>query len=379
MIGIIFFMGMIKMNENDPKYMQRALDLACLAMGKTSPNPVVGAVIVKNHQIVGEGYHHKAGTPHAEVHALHQAGQLAWGATIYVSLEPCSHYGCTPPCADALVEAGIKRAVIAILDPNPLVAGRGMQKLLDAGIEVELGILEEQARKINEKFFHYIKTKRPLVAIKTAMTLDGKIASNSGDSRWITAEDSRAYVHHLRGTYDAILVGIGTVLKDDPMLNVRLENSDYNDPIRIIIDSHLEIPLYSQIVTTSRQQRSIIFCTKDADQNRQARLEEAGCEVQRINSCDGRLVLEEALDLLGEMKLCSLLVEGGGTINAALLEKGLTDKVYWFIAPKIIGGQDAPTPVEGRGFDFMKEALELESMELSKFSRDILITGYIKK
>ena len=269
--------------------------------------------------------------------------------------------------------------MIATRDPTPLVAGKGMQKLLDAGIEVELGILEEQARKINEKFFHYIKNKRPLVAIKTAMTLDGKIASNSGDSRWITAEDSRAYVHQLRGTYDAILVGIGTVLKDDPMLNVRLENSDYNDPIRIIIDSHLEIPLYSQIVTTSRQQRSIIFCTKDADQNRQARLEEAGCEVQRINSCDGKLVLEEALDLLGEMKLCSLLVEGGGTINAALLEKGLTDKVYWFIAPKIIGGQDAPTPVEGRGFDFMKEALELESMELSKFSRDILITGYIKK
>ncbi len=367
------------MNENNQKYMQQALHLAKLAIGKTSPNPVVGAVIVKDEQIVGEGYHQKAGTPHAEVHALRQAGEKARGATIYVSLEPCSHYGCTPPCADALIEAGLKKAVIATLDPNPQVAGKGIQKLLDAGIEVELGVLEAQARQMNEKFFQYIKTKRPLVAIKTAMTLDGKIASNCGDSRWITGEDARNYVHQLRGTYDAILVGIGTVLKDDPMLNVRLANSDYHDPIRIIIDSHLEIPLYSQIVATSQQQKSIIFCAKDADQARQNRLEAAGCEVQRINSCDGRLVLEEVLDFLGEMKLCSLLVEGGGTINAALLENGLADKVYWFIAPKIIGGQDAPTPVEGRGFDFMKDALELKSLEISNFGRDIMISGYIKK
>lgn len=367
------------MDDDSKKYMQRALDLASLAMGKTSPNPIVGAVIVKNGQIIGEGYHHKAGTPHAEVHALCEAGEEARGATIYVSLEPCSHFGCTPPCANALIEAGIKKAVIATLDPNPLVAGNGIKKLLDAGIEVELGVMEEEAKKLNDKFLKYIKTSRPLVAIKTAMTLDGKIASNNGDSRWITAEDARAYVHQLRGIYDAIMVGIGTVLKDDPMLNVRLENSGYDDPVRIIVDSYLEIPLYSQIVTSSRQQRSIIFCAREADQTRQKRLEEAGCEVRRINSVNGFLVMEELLNILGEMKICSLLVEGGGSINAALLETGLVDKVYWFIAPKIIGGQDAPAPVGGKGFDFMKEAIEIESMEITKFSRDLLITGYIRK
>lgn len=368
------------MAEASTIYMQRALELAALALGKTSPNPVVGAVIVKDGQIVGEGYHHQAGTPHAEIHALHQAGEKARGAIIYVNLEPCSHYGCTPPCADALIAAGVKKVVIAILDPNPLVAGQGMQKLRAAGIEVELGIMEEQARQLNDAFFKHIKTARPLVALKTAMTLDGKIASHSGDSRWITSEDARTYVHRLRGVYDAILVGIGTVLQDDPMLNVRLnDDSDYNDPIRIVIDSSLDIPLDSQIVTSSHKQRSIIFCSHDADRVRQTRLEAAGCEVERINSQNNCLVLEEVLDHLGNMKICSLLIEGGGRINASLLEKDLVDKVYWFIAPKIIGGRDALTPVEGKGFDFMREARELDSMEIKQFSRDLLITGYVKK
>jgi len=367
------------MHDDKQKYMQRALSLAAVALGKTSPNPVVGAVIVKDDEIVGEGYHQKAGTPHAEVHALRQAGEKANGATIYVSLEPCSHFGSTPPCADALIKAGIKKAVIATLDPNPLVAGNGLRKLLAAGIEVESGVLEKEAQKLNEAFFKYIKTSRPLTAIKTAMTLDGKIASSSGDSRWITSEESREYVHHLRGIHDAIMVGIGTVLKDDPMLNVRLAGSDYNDPVRIIIDSYLETPLYSRIVTSSSQQRSIIFCAHDADQARQNRLEQAGCEVRRINSVNGLLALEEVLDILGSMKICSLLVEGGGNINGALLEQGLVDKVYWFIAPKIIGGKDALTPVEGQGFDFIRYARELDFMEITRFDRDLLITGYLRK
>lgn len=379
MSGLLFFRGMKKMPNDKHKYMQRALDLAALALGKTSPNPVVGAVIVKNNAIIGEGYHQKAGTPHAEVHALRQAGEKADGATIYVSLEPCSHYGSTPPCADALIKAGIKKAVIATLDPNPLVAGQGMSKLLAAGIEVEAGIMEREALKLNAAFFKYIKTLRPLVAIKTAMTLDGKIASSSGDSRWITGSDAREYVHHLRGIHDAIMVGIGTVLKDDPLLNVRLAGSDYNDPLRVIIDSHLETPLYSQIVTTSSQQRSIIFCAQDADYTRQNRLEQAGCEVRRINSTDGLLALDEVLDILGSMKICSLLVEGGGNINGALVQQGLADKIYWFIAPKIIGGKDALTPVEGSGFDFMKDARELDNMEITRFERDLLITGDICK
>ncbi|HWQ76369.1 MAG TPA: bifunctional diaminohydroxyphosphoribosylaminopyrimidine deaminase/5-amino-6-(5-phosphoribosylamino)uracil reductase RibD [Syntrophomonas sp.] len=367
------------MNDDDKQYMQRALDLAAIAQGKTSPNPLVGAVIVKDGRIVGEGYHHQAGTPHAEVHALAQAGEQARGATIYVSLEPCSHYGCTPPCADALIEAGIKKAVVAVLDPNPLVAGRGLQKLKDAGIEVELGILEEEAQKLNQPFFKYISTHRPLVAIKTAMTLDGKIAAVSGDSRWITAEDARAYVHQLRGMYDAVLVGIGTVLQDDPQLNVRLENGDYCNPARVVLDSSLQIPLHSHIVAGSGDQRSIIFCDHDASLDRQGRLEEAGCEVFRVNRAEGGLALNEVLDILGNLKLCSLLVEGGGAVNASLLENKLVDKVYWFIAPKIIGGRTAPTPVGGKGLRFMEEAIVLETVELKRFSRDILITGNIKK
>lgn len=364
------------MADIDQMYMRRALDLAGLALGRTSPNPVVGAVIVKDGQIVGEGYHQKAGTPHAEVHALRQAGAQAAGATVYVSLEPCSHFGRTPPCADALIAAGVKKVVIACLDPNPQVAGRGMQKLIAAGIETELGILQEEAGRLNEAFFKYIQTARPFVAIKTAMTLDGKIASKTGDSRWITSPDARTYVHQLRNSYDAILVGIGTVLHDDPMLNTRLETEDTRDPVRVIIDSQLDLPLNSQIAISSKKQRNIVFCSAGADLQKQARLETYGCEIIRLDSKRLFLPMENVLDHLGSMGICSLLVEGGGQINASLLEGHLVDKVYSFIAPKIIGGSEAPSPVGGQGLKLMQEAWELHSIDVKMFARDILITGY---
>ncbi len=364
------------MIASDQTYMQRALELAAMALGRTSPNPVVGAVIVKDGQLVGEGYHHKAGTPHAEIHALREAGFQAAGSTVYVSLEPCSHYGRTPPCADALIEAGVQRVVIATLDPNPQVAGRGMQKLLAAGIEVKTGIMEREARILNEAFFKHIQTGLPFVALKTAMTLDGKIATESGDSRWITSSDARLYVHQLRNTYDAILAGIGTVLHDDPMLNTRLDSDDIHNPIRIIIDGNLDLPLDSQIVTSSNEQRSIVFCTQQALIEREDKLKKAGCEVIRLSAEDDLVPLEKVMKHLGKIGICSLLVEGGGEINASLLEKQLADKVYTFIAPKIVGGRTAPSPVRGRGLNLMQDAWELRSIEVTRFQRDILVTGY---
>ncbi len=364
-------------NYEDEKYMQRALDLAARAQGRTSPNPMVGAVVVKDNQVVGEGYHMKAGTPHAEVHALQAAGEVARGATLYVNLEPCSHYGRTPPCADAIVRAGVKRVVVAGLDPNPRVSGRGLKILQDAGIETLTGVLEQEARNLNLAFFKYIQTGIPLVSLKVAMTLDGKIATSSGDSRWISGEASRQYVHQLRNIYDAIMVGIGTVLKDDPMLNTRLEEEDIRDPIRVIIDSKLDLPQSSNIVQTARQQKTIVFCGQQADNARQEFLEGAGLTVIRLDGRDEKLPLEEVLRVLGKMEIMTLLVEGGGEINGYLIEKGLIDKVYWFIAPKIVGGREAPTPVGGRGIPQLKNALPLKSMEIQRCDEDILIIAEV--
>jgi diaminohydroxyphosphoribosylaminopyrimidine deaminase/5-amino-6-(5-phosphoribosylamino)uracil reductase len=366
----------MKSNE-DEKYMQKALNLAAQAKGRTSPNPMVGAVVVKDHQVMGEGYHMKAGTPHAEIHALQAAGDAARNATLYVNLEPCSHYGRTPPCADAIVRAGVKRVVVAGLDPNPQVSGRGLKILHDAGIETCTGVLEQEAWKLNRAFFKYIQTRTPLVSLKVAMTLDGKIATSSGESRWISGETSRKYVHQLRNVYDGIMVGIGTVLKDDPMLNTRLEDEDSRDPVRVIIDSKLDIPRSSNIVKTASQQKTIVFCGQQADDTNKEYLQEAGLTVVQLDVDEDKLPLEEVLRVLGEMEIMTLLVEGGGEINGYLIEKGLIDKVYWFIAPKVVGGREAPTPVGGRGIPQLKNALLLKWMEIQRFDEDILITGYL--
>ncbi|MGI5911751.1 MAG: bifunctional diaminohydroxyphosphoribosylaminopyrimidine deaminase/5-amino-6-(5-phosphoribosylamino)uracil reductase RibD [Syntrophomonadaceae bacterium] len=367
------------MNNNfDLVYMQKALDLAVQAKGRTSPNPMVGAVVVKDAQIIGEGYHQKAGTPHAEVIALRAAGEKAKGATLYVNLEPCSHYGRTPPCADTVIDAGIKRVVIACFDPNPLVAGQGIKILQKAGIETTVGILQEQALKLNEAFFKYIQTGIPFLSLKVAMTLDGKIATSKGDSRWISSKSSRQYVHQLRNTYDAIMVGIGTVLKDNPMLNTRLNSNDTRDPIRVIIDSKLDLPLQSNIVMTAKAQQTIVFCSQDADSQLKTILKAKNIEVIPVECADGNIIpLEEVLKILGKKGIVSLLVEGGGEINGYLITKGLINKIYWFIAPKIVGGRKSPTPVGGIGIPTLKEALSVKSMEITHFDDDILITGYL--
>jgi len=356
--------------------MNRALELAALALGRTSPNPVVGAVVVNNGEIVGEGYHHQAGTPHAEVHALKEAGAQAKGATIYVTLEPCSHHGRTPPCANALKDAGVKRAVIATVDPNPLVAGRGLRILEEAGIETSVGVMEEPAVRLNQFFFKYIKTRRPYVTIKSAMTLDGKIATVGGDSRWVSGEESRRLVHQMRNVYDAIMVGIGTVLKDDPLLNTRLGNDTGRDPVRVIVDSKLELPMASQIVKTAWEQKTLLFCNSQADTGSIDLLEQAGITVIALPVTCEILPLAEVLNELGRRELCSVLVEGGAEINASLIENGLADKIHLFIAPKIVGGKTAPTPVGGLGAGLMKNAIAVNSIETTPCGQDILLTGY---
>jgi diaminohydroxyphosphoribosylaminopyrimidine deaminase/5-amino-6-(5-phosphoribosylamino)uracil reductase len=365
------------MFDNDNKYMKKALSLARRAQGRTSPNPIVGAVLVKDGEVVGEGYHLRAGRPHAEINALNQAGEQARDATLYVTLEPCSHYGKTPPCVDAVIAAGVKRVVVAILDPNPRVAGQGVNRLRKAGIEVRVGVLEEEARRNNEFFFKYITWGIPFVTLKSAMTLDGKIATYTGDSRWVTGEDSRRFVHQLRNVYDAILVGIGTVIKDDPLLNTRLEVEGRRDPVRVILDEKLQLPLDSQIAASAAQQSTLVFTSNQASEERAALLEDRGIKVIAIDSDGDKLPLDVVLKALGKREIMSLLVEGGGQVNASFLEAGLVDKVYWFIAPKLCGGNRAPSPVGGRGVARMAEAVRLTSYNIDRFQEDILITGYL--
>ncbi|MBR2179017.1 MAG: bifunctional diaminohydroxyphosphoribosylaminopyrimidine deaminase/5-amino-6-(5-phosphoribosylamino)uracil reductase RibD [Selenomonadaceae bacterium] len=357
----------------DRDYMQEALRLAANARGRTSPNPLVGAVIVKEGRVIAEGWHRQAGTPHAEIHALNMAGELAKGATLYVTLEPCSHFGRTPPCADAIVQAGVKRVVAAMSDPNSKVAGRGFQILKDAGIEVEVGVLEEEARKLNEVFIKWVTTDKPFVTLKTAMSLDGKIATATGQSRWITSETSRQRVHELRDINDAIMVGIETVLKDNPLLTTRI--SAGKSPIRIVVDSNARTPLASNIVT-NHQAKTIIAVTENAPIDRVNALKQSGIEI--VFAGDGeRVDLNVLMNKLAKHDITSILLEGGGTLNFGMLEAGLIDKVCAFIAPKIIGGRSALTPVEGTGFENLIDAINIEDISIEKIDDDILITGYI--
>ena len=359
------------------QYMQQALQIAAYAAGRTSPNPLVGAVIVKDGRVVGQGWHRKAGTEHAEIHALRQAGELAAGATIYVTLEPCSHYGRTGPCSKALIDARIKRVVIAMLDPNPLVAGKGVAMLKAAGIEVETGLLQEQAERLNEVFLKWIMTKMPFVVMKTAMTLDGKIATAAGNSKWISNEVSRRRVHELRDVYDGILVGIGTVLADDPALTTRLASQSGKNPLRIVVDSRARTPLTAKVVTDG-QAETLIAVTAAAEAAKVEALRQAGVEVLVVN--DGQQVdLKQLFCLLGERGVCSIFVEGGARINYSLLKAGLVDKVYSFIAPKMVGGSSAPGPVGGDGVETLDQAFLLENVETELLAGDILVSGYINR
>ena len=360
----------------DEFFMREALRIASNAKGRTSPNPMVGAVVVKNGRIVAEGWHRKAGTPHAEIHALKMAGDLAKGATVYVTLEPCSHYGRTGPCAKALVEASVARVVVAMKDPNPKVAGNGIRILEEAGIEVKCGVLEAEAVKLNEVFLKWISTRRPFVAMKTAMSLDGKIATCTGESQWITNSSSRRRVHELRDIYDAILVGINTVLKDDPSLTTRLEAYDGRNPVRVVLDSSCRIPFDSKLVSDEKSPL-IVAVTEEAPCDRVNALRAKGV---RIISCGNgpRVDIDILLSELGRMNITSLFVEGGGQVNNAFLKAGAVDRVYAFIAPMLIGGQNALTPVEGDGFARLSDAVRLKEIETELLDDDIFVTGVVE-
>ena len=405
--------------ENSKKFMRRAIELAKLGEGKTNPNPLVGAVIVRDGRIIGEGYHHKYGELHAERDALkncYQNGENPNGATIFVTLEPCCHFGKQPPCTQALVEAGISRVIVGSRDPNPLVHGKGNVFLREHGVSVEEDFLKEECDALNSIFFYYIQTKMPYVALKFAMTLDGKIATKTGASKWISCEKSREFAHVLRNRYAAILAGIGTVLADDPVLNCRLTNEKGEkigqDPIRVICDSNLRIPLESKIVKTADEIQSIVACVRRErgseekflfDEKKFA-LEKAGVEVIEISGekesagniskiFDSNEIpnfsenenfthrrenpkpsidLYELMKILGEKKIDSVLVEGGGAINYSALESKIVSKIYAFVSPKIFGGV-GKSPVGGEGVNFVEESFKFNLEKITRFDEDILL------
>ena len=361
------------MKEIDESYMREALRMAAYARGRTSPNPLVGAVIVRDDTIVASGWHRAAGEPHAEIHALRMAGELARGATLYVTLEPCAHHGRTGPCAEAVIAAGIARVVVALSDPNPLVAGRGLSLLRAAGIEVVSGVCEAEARRQNEVFLKWVTTKRPFVTLKTAMTLDGKIASHTGASQWITGEAARARVHECRDVQDAILVGIGTVLADDPSLTTRLEGRTGHNPLRIVLDSEARTPIDAKLLTDGAAP-TLIAVSERADHRRVNLLHACGAEVVTLGT--ERPDIGRLLDWLGAREISSLFVEGGAAVNWSFLAGGFVDKVHAFIAPMLMGGASAKTPVGGTGFDSPQTALHLRDLTVEQLGADILVTGY---
>lgn len=360
---------------DDQDYMRRALQLAERGCGWTSPNPMVGAVIVRDGHILAEGWHARYGELHAERVALANAEEAVRGATMYVTLEPCCHHGKQPPCTDAIIDSGITRVVVGSADPNPLVAGKGVAILRAAGIEVVENVLREECDALNEVFLHYIREKQPFVVMKAAMTLDGKIATRTGASRWVTGAAARAHGHSLRHRYRAIMVGSGTVLADDPLLTCRIENG--RDPLRIVCDSRLRTLLSARLVQTARETPTLIAtCVEDAA--RIAPYENAGCRVWSLPERDGHVDLVALMQRLGSENIDSVLIEGGGTLAWAALEAGIVQKVYSYIAPKLFGGRDAKTPVEGEGVALPEECAQLSVTNISRLGEDVLIESEVQ-
>ena len=360
----------------EEQFMKRAIELAKQGVGWTAPNPLVGAVVVKNGRVIGEGYHRKYGELHAERNALAACTEDPAGATLYVTLEPCCHYGKTPPCTEIIIEKKIAKVVIGSRDPNPKVAGKGTRILREHGIEVVEDYMREACDALNPVFFHYITTKTPYVVLKFAMTLDGKIATRTGASKWITGEAARNHVHQLRGRYAGILAGIGTVLADDPMLNCRIDGA--HQPLRIILDSHLRIPMGSRLVRSAKEYPLLIVCnesTRDREEgtNRIQKLEEAGAKVWTLPEKNGHPDLNVLMQRLGEEKIDSVLIEGGGTVNEAALKAHIVHHVYAYIAPKIFGGEDAKTPVEGSGIRLPQECAKLRLAKITVLLNDMLL------
>lgn len=357
-------------SDFDRAMMQRCLELARRALGRTSPNPLVGAVVVKDGEIVGEGFHPRAGEPHAEVFALRAAGDRALGATVYVSLEPCNHYGRTPPCSEGLIAAGVAKVVVGMVDPNPLVAGGGIARLRAAGIEVLVGVETEACQQLNEAFVHRILYKRPLGILKYAMTLDGKIATTSGHSAWVTNQDARGEVHQLRAACDAVIVGGNTVRQDNPYLTSH--QLEAHNPLRVVMSRQLNLPENARLWQTA-EAPTLVLTEVGANPDFQKFLLKQGVEVKELTS----LTPESAMTQLYERGFCSALWECGGTLAASAISQGAVQKILAFIAPKIIGGNHAPTPVGDLGFSTMTEALNLERVRWRVVGSDCLVEGYL--
>lgn len=359
----------------DLKYMARAIELAIKGIGKVNPNPLVGAVIVKGDKVIAEGYHEHYGDLHAERNAIKNLTEDATGAEMYVTLEPCCHVGKQPPCVEAIVESGISKVYVGSNDPNPLVSGKGIDYLLDHGVEVVTGIMKTECDDINKVFFHYITTKMPYVVMKFAETLDGKIATHSGESRWITGKVAREYVHYTRNKLTAIMVGIGTVLNDDPLLTCRIEGG--RNPIRIVCDSKLFTPLDSQIVKTSKEVKTYI-ATCIEDEAATNKYTEQGINILHVPAVDGHIDLKYLVTKLGEMGIDSILLEGGGTLNYSALQEGLVQEVHAYIAPKIFGGAGIYSPVGGEGVEHPDEAFIFQKPKIMRMGDDILIEYEVK-
>jgi len=359
---------------DDEFWMRMALHLAEKGKGRTSPNPMVGAVLLKRGKVVGEGYHAQAGEPHAEIIAIKKAGEKAKGATLFLNLEPCTHYGKTPPCVPAVIEAGVRKVIVGMEDPNPLVKGRGMVLLKQAGLDVKLGVLEKECYRLNEAFCKYIVRHEPFIILKVAATLDGKLATRNGESQWITGETSRRFVHRLRDQVDGVVVGIGTVMKDDPMLTTRIRGG--RDPYRIVFDSRLRIPENAKVVDLSPS-KTIVATTEMASRDKIERLQKKGVQILISDSKLGKVDLKSSLLKLGEMGMISLLVEGGSQINGSFLDQGLIDKIFLFLSPKLIGDPLAPGIFSGAGIASLKEATSIKDLKVRRVGEDILLEGYL--
>jgi len=360
---------------DDAWCMDLALALARRGEGTTDPNPMVGAVVVRDGRIAGLGFHERPGAPHAEAVALAAAGPLAQGATLYVNLEPCDHYGRTPPCTQAIVRSGIRRVVAAIEDPDPRVRGRGFAALRAAGIQVEVGLRADEARELNEPFLKYAATGRPFVLLKAAVSLDGRIATSTGSSRWITGRLARAAVHRLRARYPAIMVGAGTALADDPELTARTEPPAPRQPLRVVVDSRARLPISARMLRAPGT--TVVATTPLAPPERVRALEEAGAEVLTLPSSAGRVDLPALLDALGRRGITGVLLEGGSTLNGAMLAQGLVDKVMFFVAPMLIGGQRAPGAIGDPGVRELSEAARLTGVRWQAYGADLCISGYV--
>ena len=362
--------------NDDEQWMKKAIRLAEKGRGRTSPNPLVGAVLVKEGIAVGKGYHAKAGEAHAEIIALRKAGEEARGSTLYINLEPCTHYGKTPPCVPVIIEAGVRRVVAGTEDPNPLVTGKGVGSLRKAGLEVKIGILEKECKRLNEAFHKYILKREPFVTLKVAATLDGRIATRDGESKWISGETSRRFVQRLRDEVDGVVVGINTILKDDPMLTARVKGG--RDPFRIVLDSRLRIPEKARVIKADPS-KTIIATTQLAARDKRQRLARMGAQILVVDSKHERVSLKPLLSKLGEKGIMSLLVEGGSQVNGSFFDEGLIDKLLLFLSTKMIGDDQAIGIFGGKGVARLKDAVPLRELRVKRIGGDILIEGYIEK